>query len=141
MRRAAVLCLALACSSHRGGARPSQGSAAVAVLPDVPFEDLDHDQRRQFMREVVVPAMKPLFQQHDAEEFAGFGCETCHGKAGVASGTYAQPNGKLPALDLTDLKSWKARDVEFMERVVAPTMTKLLRAREQIRCLACHTAR
>ena len=31
------------------------------------------------MKEKVTPAMAPLFQQHDASEFADFGCKTCHG--------------------------------------------------------------
>jgi mono/diheme cytochrome c family protein len=140
--RLALACLALACSSSHGGPRvEAVPTKAVAVLPDVPFADLDHDQRLQFMRDKVVPALAPVFRQHDAQKFAEFGCATCHGAAAVASGTFAMPSDKLPALDVRDLTAWKARDVELMERVVVPAMQKLLRAPDGWGCLGCHAAK
>ena len=149
-RIAALLAVAsaalLACSappSSPMGPRRG-GGAAVAVLPDVPFAQLDHDQRKQMMHERVVPAMKPLFQQHDATMFSDFGCATCHGD-GVADKTFAMPNPKLPELDLADTSHYEARDLEFMSKVVKPTMAKLLGEREFSQenphgfgCLDCH---
>lgn len=114
---------------------------AREVLPDVPFALLDHDQRVQFMKERVVPVMKPLFVQHDAHEFADFGCKTCHSEAG----RFEMPNAELPRLDFTDMSKHDARDVEWMTTVVQPTMAKLLRVPERspdrpdgFGCAHCH---
>ncbi|MBX3159886.1 MAG: hypothetical protein KF773_28200 [Deltaproteobacteria bacterium] len=135
---AGLVSLTGACSSHRSAPKPAHGSgggSAVAVLPDVPFADLDREQRAQLMRDVVVPALKPRFQAHDPAKHAGFGCATCHG----ASERFEMPNPALPAIDPRDLTAWHARDVEFMERVVVPEMARLLgRAPDGAGCLACH---
>ncbi|MFT2139538.1 hypothetical protein, partial [Bacillus cereus] len=71
------------------------GGGATAVLPDVPFEQLDHDQRIQFMKQVVVPTMKPLFQEHKPGQFAKFGCKTCHGDA-ADRGEFLLPSDMIP---------------------------------------------
>ena len=105
-----------------------QGSA-VAALPDVPFEDLDHDQQIQFMKERVVPTMAPLFQQHDAEEFKDFGCKTCHGP-GAEKGEFEMPNNELPKLTFADMSKFKKEDIEWMSKVIKPEMAKLLKEPE-----------
>jgi hypothetical protein len=121
------------------------GSAAQAVLPDVPFDSLDHDQRIQFMKEKVVPTMKPIFQGHDATKFAEFGCKTCHGP-GVDEGKYDMPNDLLPKLDFADMSKFKPADVEWMSTQVKPTMAGLLQQPAMspenpkgFGCLECHT--
>jgi hypothetical protein len=124
---------------------PREGNAA-AVLPDVPFEDLDHDQRVEFMKQKVVPTMKPIFQAHDPKDFADFGCQTCHGD-GFKQGNFEMPNPKLPKLDFANIGKYKREDVEWMKTQVFPTMGKLLRIPLQsadnpkgFNCLNCHTA-
>src|SRR5437870_4825112 len=75
--------LAAACGSKSpsstttptGGGGGGSGEVAAKPLPDVPFDNLDHDQRIQFMKEKVVPTMEPLFKAHDATKFADFGCK------------------------------------------------------------------
>lgn len=143
----AVAALAFAC----GPKSPSttiptgdEGSAAV-VLPDVPFEQLDQDQRAEFMKQKVVPVMKPLFQHHDPKHFAEFGCPTCHG-AQAKDGHFDMPNPNLPKLNFSDMKKFKKEDVEWMNKEIAPTMSKILNmpllSRENPKgfsCLACHT--
>ena len=42
----------------------------VVALPDLPFDKLEHDQRIEFMKQKVMPVMKPIFQNHDAKDFA-----------------------------------------------------------------------
>jgi hypothetical protein len=140
-----VAALAIAACSAPPGPIPRRGAVAIAVLPDVPFAQLDRAQRVQLMKERVVPVMKPLFQQHDATMFSDFGCVTCHGD-GVADKTFAMPNPKLPELDLADTSQYEARDVEFMTKVVKPEMARLLGERESSQetpsgfgCLDCHT--
>jgi hypothetical protein len=120
------------------------GGAATAVLPDVPFEELDHDQRIAFMKQTVVPTMMPLFQQHDPEEFEDFGCKTCHGD-GAERGEFHMPNDALPKLNFSNMSKFEADDVEWMTRTVKPTMARLLREAEYsaqnpqgFGCLHCH---
>src|SRR4051812_37318882 len=75
---------------------------AEVVLPDVPFAQLDHAQQVAFMKQNVMPVMKPLFQRHDPKAFEKFGCSTCHGEQ-AKDGEFDMPNGKLPKLDFNDL--------------------------------------
>jgi len=147
----ASLVLATACGSKApattttaGGGGGSAGSA-TPVLPDVPFEKLDHDQQIQFMKEVVVPTMGPLFQAHDPKEFAEFGCKTCHGP-GAEKGEFDMPNPGLPKLNFADMSKHKKEDLEWMGKVIKPQMAKLLKEPEYsaenptgFGCGECHT--
>ena len=133
MAMLAISCSARPADVHRQRAR--------AVLPDVPFALLDHEQRVQFMKERVVPVMKPLFQQHDAHEFADFGCKTCHSE----DGRFDMPNSELPVLDFSDMAKHEARDVEWMKTIIQPAMAGLLHVplRSEDRpdgfgCARCH---
>ncbi|MEO8702619.1 MAG: hypothetical protein ABI867_21425 [Kofleriaceae bacterium] len=128
----AAITVVLACSS-----RPSTPHrvTAVEVLPDVPFAQLDLDQRVRFMKERVVPAMKPVFVGHDAKRFADFGCKTCHGERR----DHAMPNAELPALHFEDLAQHDKADVEWMAQAVKPAMAKLLGA-DGFGCKHCHPA-
>jgi len=138
--RGAWLAVVAACAQPPS--RPRE--PAVAVLPDVPFAELDHAQRVKFMTDRVVPAMQPVFQRHDAKRFAKIACETCHGKAARA-GTFELPNADLPRLT-SDLAKFDPHDVEWMTKEVMPAMADLL-ARpvwststpNGLTCLACHT--
>jgi hypothetical protein len=145
----ASLALAAAC----GGKTPATtttgggdtGSAAPA-LPDVAFEKLDHDQQIQFMKEVVVPTMGPLFKNHDAQKYAEFGCKTCHGE-GAEKGEFDMPNPNLPKLNFADMSKHKKEDLDWMGKEIKPTMAKLLKEAEYspenpkgFGCLQCHTA-
>lgn len=142
-----LLAAAVAAASSACGPKPGGGTgpgSARVVLPDVPFDQLDHDQRFDFMKQVVVPTLGPMFKRHDAKKFAEFGCRTCHG-GGADRGEYHMPNDKLPKLDLTDLSKYQQRDIEFMQNEVKPTMAGLLRQPEQtpdnedgFGCLECH---
>jgi hypothetical protein len=140
-----VVFLAAACGSKAPVATsPNEGSAKVE-LPDVAFEKLDHEQRIEFMKQKVMPAMTPIFRNHDPKDFAEFGCATCHGKQ-AKDGHFDMPNPDLPKLDFKDLGKFKKEDLEWMGKEVEPTMGKLLGLElysEQnptgFGCLACHT--
>ena len=124
----AAIVMTCACGSKAPSTTttPTGGEgAAGATLPDVPFENLDHEQREEFMKQKVVPAMKPLFQQHDPQDFAEFGCQTCHG-AQAKDDHFDMPNPGLPKLNLSDLSNFKKEDVAWMQQEVAPTMSKIL---------------
>lgn len=141
---AAVLLLAACGSKPATTTTPKEGEA-TATLPDTGWESLDHEQRIQFMKQKVVPAMKPIFQNHDAKAFAEFGCKTCHG-AQAKEGHFDMPNPKLPKLNFNDMSKFKKEDIEWMEKEVLPTMGKTLGLAlyskdnpKGFGCLACHT--
>lgn len=128
-----------------GGSGTEMGSAATKPLPDVPFDSLDHEQRIQFMKEVVLPAMEPLFKGHDAKKFAEFGCKTCHGP-GAEQGKFDMPNEGLPKLFGPGMPKFAKADLEWMGKEIKPTMAKLLKQTEYSEenpkgfgCLECHT--
>lgn len=143
-----VLVLA-ACGSKpqtpTGPGAGGSGASANVVLPDVPFDKLDHDQRIAFMKQKVVPAMKPIFQNHDPKDFAKFGCQNCHG-AQAKEGHFDMPNPDLPKLNFADMSKFKKEDIEWMKNEVMPTMGKLLQLPlysednpKGFGCLHCHT--
>jgi hypothetical protein len=143
-----VIAFAAACGSKSpSSTTPKEGEGGAAVaLPDLPFDKLDHDQRIEFMKQKVVPQMKPLFQNHDAKDFAEFGCKTCHGDQ-AKEGHFDMPNPKLPKLNFTDMSKFKKEDIEWMKTQVWPTMGKILdmplHSQENPKgfgCLNCHTA-
>jgi hypothetical protein len=146
----AVVLLTAACGSKSPSTPTTptpaggEGRAAV-VLPDVAFEKLDQDQRAEFMKQKVVPVMKPLFQNHDPKDFAEFGCQTCHGEQ-VKDGHFDMPNPGLPKLNFKDLSKFKKEDLEWMGQAIEPTMAKILNLPLYSKdnptgfgCLACHT--
>jgi hypothetical protein len=119
--------------------------AAEVTLPDVPFAQLDHAQQVAFMKQKVMPAMKPLFQNHNPKQFEKFGCSTCHGDQ-AHEGKFDMPNAKLPKLDFNDLSKFKKEDLEWMGKEIMPTMGQILNLPLHTKdnptgfgCLACHT--
>ncbi len=147
MKRLAFVLIVAACggSSSTKPTTPPAPEPAVAVLPDVPFEDLDHDQRAEFMKQKVMPAMEPIFKNHDAERYAEFSCKTCHGKQ-AEQGHFDMPSEDLPKLDFKDMSKWEKEDLEWMSKEVKPAMAKLLSLPEYtpetptgFGCNNCHT--
>lgn len=125
---------------------PTGGGEAAVALPDVPFDQLNDKQKAEFMKQKVVPTMKPIFQNHNATKFAKFDCETCHGKS-AEQGKFDMPNAELPKLNFQDMSKFDKGDIEWMEKEVKPTMAKLVQMPEYtpqnpkgFGCLACHTA-
>lgn len=152
MNRAALSSLLFAAAAAAAvalGACPKPGAGtgtgtAQVVLPDVPFDELSHEQRFDFMKQVVVPTLAPMFKKHDEKKFGEFGCRTCHG-AGADRGEYHMPNDNLPKLNLADMSKFQQRDIEFMQNDVKPTMARLLKQPEWtpentdgFGCLECH---
>jgi hypothetical protein len=149
----------MAAGSGSGSAAMGSGSAvaagsgsAVAETPskmgDSPFDKLTSEEKAEFMKKKVVPAMKIEFQKFDAKTFANFGCKTCHGKDPKAT-KFKMPNPELPKLDFAALQAGKQKPkmAEFMGKVVKPEMAKILGEKEfdgkdpkagGFGCLECH---
>jgi len=94
--------------------------------PSGAFDDMDDDEKRQFMTCVVMPDMTDAFQAFDADEYATFGCATCHGQDREAV-DHEMPNG-LEELPLAGFPFSESNDPEeaafgeFMEDEVLPAM-------------------
>ena len=143
----AVVLFAAGCGAKSPGpAAPTQAEPTASVaLPDLPFDKLDHDQRIEFMKQKVIPAMKPVFQRHDPKGFADFGCQTCHGPE-AKDGHFDMPNPRLPKLNFGDMSKFSKEDIEWMGKEVLPTMAQVLgepvHSKENPKgfgCLHCHT--
>jgi len=133
----AILVFTAAC-----GAKPALTTPTGEAIP---FDKLDHDQRIEFMKQKVVPQMKPIFQMHDSKKFAEFGCTTCHGEQ-AKDGHFDMPNAKLPKLNFNDMSKFKKEDIDWMKEQVLPTMARILdqpvHSQENPKgfgCLECHT--
>ena len=161
MRRATILrCLAAwglclaACGAP--GAPPEVATTAEPPEPPPPvsppeptaWPDMTHEQRLAHMRNVVMPAMKKVFLQHDAERFAEFGCKTCHG-AGAADGRFEMPSADLPRLDPSGgFAAHKQADpaiTAWMMEEVVPSMAEALgvpaydaATHQGFGCFGCH---
>lgn len=124
-----------------GGDTPPLAADMMQPKPLEPgaWESLDFDARKQFMREVVMPTMRPLFVEVDEERFASFSCISCHGQ-GAGDGSFAMPSSNLPALggppaEMPDED--QQRVIEFMRSTVKPKMAELL-GEAELRCSTCH---
>jgi len=165
MKLLALACTVLLAASCGGKSKPADTTGGGggdnggdnggddANVPSGPlaagqWETLDDETRGKFMKKVVLPQMTALFQGFDADEFAKFECETCHG-SGAATGNFEMPNPELPVLTMEKIQNpdddHKAV-TEFMATKVKPTMAQLLgrpewspEAPDGFGCTGCHT--
>jgi hypothetical protein len=133
-------------SAGSAAAGSAAGSGSAIAATDFDFDKLSKEDKVKFMKQKVMPAMKPLFQKFDKKEFAKFTCKTCHGKDPPGT-KYEMPSKDLPKLDFAAIKAGKEDPevVEFMSKVVKPEMAKLLNEPEMsdtepkgFGCLHCH---
>jgi hypothetical protein len=145
----ALLVLALAACGAPSTARTSEDADEIPS-PPVPFDEMDEDAKRAWMGEEVVPRMRAMFQEHDAEEFAEFGCSTCHGPS-PRERHFEMPSPHLPALPASGTPEQEQMVAEhgpmlqFMFSRVTPTMQTLLgeepydeATQQGFSCFACH---
>jgi hypothetical protein len=135
---------------------PPDASAAPAPVASVPapakpWAQMNHKERLELMKTVVLPNMKTAFQGFDAKDFADFNCTTCHGDR-IKKGKFDMPNPGLPKLDFKNgLKDDMAKHPEvakFMGEVVVPQMSTMLGVRpfdmktmKGFGCAGCHTGK
>ena len=107
------------------GARRSHLRARTTQLA---WDAMSKDQRKAYMKAVVMPKMKETFVAFAADHYAEMNCATCHGD-GATDGTFKMPNPKLPALPTTPdgfkkLMGDKAQVTQFMATKVKPQMAR-----------------
>ena len=129
-------------AASSGGEQASSAEAGASVA----WDDMTPEQKGAFMKETVVPEMKALFQEHDPEHFADFGCKTCHGENPKEVG-FEMPNGVAP-LDPAQIGAIFQSDkpmAQLMTQRVWPRMAELLQkpqfnpeTGEGFSCFHCH---
>jgi hypothetical protein len=96
----------------------------------IDWEKMSKADKKQYMKDVVMPKMKPLFHDFDPKKFEKVNCVTCHGN-GARTGEFKMPNPDLPKLPSSPagwekLNKEKPDMMKFMGKTVKPTMTDLL---------------
>jgi hypothetical protein len=131
-RASAVLVTAiLVLLSVPAGVRLAQGKAVGP--PQIAWKDMTFEQKKAYMKDAVMPTMKPIFQAFNAKKFKLVDCRTCHGDDG------AERKFKMPSNDIHPLPNTKEafeaklkteptwpKWTEFMAQKVEPAMGKLL---------------
>lgn len=101
-------------------------------------------QKGAFMKAHVVPRMGELFKGFDAEEYAEFGCSTCHGS------DFKMPKDHLPSLTFSNGKLTAFEEhpevAKFMAEQVLPSMVEILgqqpydpKTNQGFGCNGCHS--
>jgi len=118
---------------NAGAAAPAATAAAKLAGPPKPWKDMTAKERGKYMKTVVTPKMKPVFQAFDGKTFKRFTCETCHGKS-PEERKFKMPSPDIHALPGTP-EAFKAKLAaeptwpkwtKFMSEEVEPQMAALL---------------
>ncbi len=120
--------------------------------PPMPWAEMSTEQRGRYMADVILPYFRTLFQEYDAERYASFGCQTCHG-ANMNERSFAMPNPDLMPLHASGTPEQRQmveehpRMVRFMFNHVVPAARAAVggapydpETREGFGCMSCHTA-
>jgi cytochrome c553 len=105
----------------------------VVGPPEVAWKNMKYAQRKAYMKAVVMPKMREVFQAFDAKKFSTVDCATCHGR------DFAERKYKMPGPDIHPLPGTPAafmakvkveptwpKFTKFMSEEVEPAMGKLL---------------
>jgi hypothetical protein len=136
-------------ASQPAASSPAEPGAAPADAPaegsaDVWSDSMSDQQKAEFMKKKVVPAMAKTFQEFDATKYADFGCKTCHGPQ-----FKPHPVDFLPELHVKDGKLAEAEEhpemAKFMGEKVSPQMAAIFgkkpydpQTKEGFGCGGCH---
>ncbi|HVV85144.1 MAG TPA: hypothetical protein VHE35_18915 [Kofleriaceae bacterium] len=148
MYRTALASLLLVAACGGSSARPTPTPPTPTV-----WKEMNAEQRKKFMEDVVMPKMKDVFTKFDAK-YADMNCKTCHG-AGADDGSFEMPNPDIAPLPNTPeaFQAKVAADAEwqrftpFMVQQVEPAMGELLHLTPfdpktmtgEFGCANCHT--
>jgi hypothetical protein len=133
-------------SSSEPASTETTGSETTTTAERPAWNDMTQEQRGHYMAEVVVPEMRTIFQEHDAERYADFGCATCHG-ANAHEVAFHMPNGVHPLDHATIMATFQSSDpnATWMTQHVWPRMAALIgepqfdpQTGEGFRCTNCH---
>lgn len=133
-------------SERSEGASRVVHSGAIAELgmtpPETPWDEMSAFERELYMAGKVTPVMAELFQSANAERYAEFSCETCHGES-MREAEFKMPSAELFPLPAPDSRAWAQLEanfpeiMSFMKDEVTPAMGALLGA-DRYTCMHCH---
>src|SRR4029077_2147674 len=118
---AAVALALLSLTGHPVAAAPAPEK--VVGPPEVVWKEMTTVQKTRYMKEVVTPKMKTVFQDYDAATFKKVTCATCHGKDAKAR------KFKMPGPDIHPLPSTPERFQAMMKE--EPTWRKWTKFRAE----------
>ena len=110
--------------------------------PEVPWRDMDEAAKEFYMIGKVNPIMQELFARHDAEAFAGFSCEHCHGQE-MRELKFKMPAPSMYVVPKEGTRAYRGMEqtfpemVAFMRDTVTPAMSTLL-GQPELSCATCH---
>ena len=132
-------------------AAPAPAPSATEATPaKTAWKDMKMDQRKEYMKTVVLPKMKDEFVAFNAKRYGEMNCVTCHGDS-VKNGSFKMPNPKLPKLPSDEagfkaLMKKKPDVTKFMSTKVVPAMADMLgespynpETKQGFGCFECHT--
>ena len=137
-----------ATSDANASAPATSASAAPAAKPA--WKDMKADQRKEYMKTVVLPKMKEEFVAFNAHAYGDMNCVTCHGDS-AKDGSFKMPNPKLPKLPSDEagfkaLMKKKPEVTKFMGSKVVPAMAEMVgespynpETKQGFGCFECHT--
>ena len=107
-----------------------QAVTKVAVDSGFDWHTMSHADKKDYMRETVLPKMQKIFSAYNKEEYGDLKCKTCHGD-GARTGEFKMPNPKLGKLPKSKegMKALAAQSpamMKFMTDKVKPEMAALL---------------
>lgn len=111
--------------------------------PAQPWSTMSHEDKEMDMVGRFLPIMTEIFQERDAEEYANFGCESCHG-SNMRERNFEMPSTELPPVPLPGTPEYQQMaqqhpgTTRFMEEEVTPTMQTLLGMGATFTCNGCH---
>ncbi len=123
-------------------------SATPAAKPA--WKDMKPEQRKEYMKTVVLPKMKEEFVAFNAHAYGEMNCVTCHGDS-AKDGSFKMPNPKLPKLPSDEagfkaLMKKKPEVTKFMGSKVVPEMADMVgespynpETKQGFGCFECHT--
>lgn len=116
--------------SGNNNTNASEVSKVTTLMPAdtaIVWEKMSFDERKKYMKEVVMPTMYDLFNQFDSTRFTAMNCRTCHG-SGVKAGDFKMPNSRIPKLTMNfeEMAHDNPHYMQFMGKVVKPKMAALL---------------
>ena len=125
-------------------ASTAPSASATAATEGGWSDSMSKDQQAAYMKAKVVPAMGPVFKEHDAKKYGEFSCKTCHGPA------FKEPKDYLPHLTMKDGKMKEFADkpemAKFMLEKVTPAMASAMgmkpfdpQTHQGFGCGGCHT--
>ena len=110
--------------------------------PAATWDDMSHGDREMDMVSRFHPIFRELFNNHDGERYAEFGCGNCHGED-MSERDFAMPSLHLPPVAAAGSAEYEHEReehpemVEFMETDVTPAMQTML-GEADFTCNGCH---